>query len=903
MKARLFTVFVSVSITLLAFLLPVGGMPATAQGTGVTTRISLASDGTQGNDTSGFFHAADGVPITPDGRFVAFASKASNLVAGDTNGRIDVFVHDLLTEVTERVSISSAGMQGNSDSYQPSISADGHYVAFASISTNLVITDASMNADVFIHDRQTHQTMLVSIAWDGTQPNGDSNSPTISADGRYVAFFSISSNLVRPSKPYPQDVFVRDLWTGRTEMVSVSTEGQYGNSSSGLPAISADGRYIAFESGATNLVSNDTNGVGDVFVRDRVTGVTERVSIASDGMQGNESSEHPSISADGRVVAFRSRASNLVGGDTNNTWDVFVHDRQTHQTIRVSVASDGMQGNGLSTWPSISPDGRYVGFGSLASNLVSGDANNHCGNGTDNCQDVFVHATVAGQTIRVSIASDGTEGNSSSFLPSLSTGARYAAFVSYANNLVPGDTNGASDVFVHDRGGGTPSLQLPFDPSEQTGPCAFSPNSLSCISSLFDHEYPLLPPSLGGTEPTAPGIGDTIMIFNGNEHNTGGTFPNASDYGYSGHDATDFRLSFGSTVIAAAPGTVTVIRNLPGGLVVEIDHGNGYKSAHWHLSTVADGIYTGTEITQADVESKRVIGYSGTAGTGPHLHFAVYLNGRQVDPFGWKRKGSFEDPWVADYGGPESNCLWNFACSVPTWATSTSGASLTSPDGSTTVSVPASAVTDTTLLELTLTPDPVAEPSAIPAGYSFDLSAQDIYGNAVETFLQPLTIVINYAESIVDYVLENTLTLHYWDDATQSWQALATSVDLENNSATATTDHLSLFTLLGEPTNPAPTITSVIPSSGYSHLDTEIAIAGTGFLPTPSIRLGVGQLAVTFIDSTTLTAVVPSGLDSGVYTVRVTNPDAQEGSLESAFTVREEHSTYLPLIMQSARQP
>lgn len=273
-----------------------------------------------------------------------------------------------------------------------------------------------------------------------------------------------------------------------------------------------------------------------------------------------------------------------------------------------------------------------------------------------------------------------------------------------------------------------------------------------------------------------------------------------------------------------------------------------------------------------------------------------------MDPFGWKRKGSFADPWVADYGGPESNCLWNFACTVPTWATSTSGASLTSPDGSTTVSVRAGAVTDTTLLELTLTPDPVAEPTAIPAGYSFDLTAQDIYGNAVETFLQPLTIVINYAESIVDYVLEDTLTLHYWDDATQSWQALATSVDLENNSATATTDHLSLFTLLGEPQNPAPTITSVSPDNGYSHLDTEITIEGMGFLPSPSVQLGIGELAVTFIDSTTLTAVVPSGLDSGVYTVRVTNPDAQEASLESPFTVKEEHSIYLPLILRTTQE-
>jgi Tol biopolymer transport system component len=185
--------------------------------------------------------------------------------------------------------------------------------------------------------------------------------------------------------------------------------------------------------------------VGDVFVHDRQTGQTSRVSVATDGMQANGESWNATISADGRYVAFESRASNLVPAYNNGTWDIFVHDRQTGQTSRVSVASDRSQANNYSWAPAVSPDGRFMAFSSGASNLVPGD--------TNDVGDVFVHDRQTGQTSRVSVASDGTEGNSHSGWPSISADGRTVAFESWASTLVPGDTNNTSDIFVHERAG------------------------------------------------------------------------------------------------------------------------------------------------------------------------------------------------------------------------------------------------------------------------------------------------------------------------------------------------------------------------------------------------------------------------------------------------------------------
>jgi Tol biopolymer transport system component len=402
---------------------------------GNTTRVSVASDGTQAN--GGSFTPS----ISADGRYVAFASIAVNLVSGDTNGVQDIFVHDRQTGQTTRVSVASGGAQANGPSFDPSISADGRYVAFASLATNLVSGDTNNEQDIFVHDRQTGQTTRVSVATGGGQANGNSSNPSISADGRYIAFDSNASNLVSGDTNNTGDIFVHDRQTGATTRVSIGPGGTQANRGSLAPSISADGRYVAFHSSATNLVSGVTNGTTHIFVHDRQTGATTRVSVASDGTEGNSLSIRPSISADGRYVAFQSIATNL--GCTNGTQHIFVHDRQTGQTTCVSVASDGTEGNSGSNNPSISANGRYVAFQSQANNLVSGD--------TGFITDIFIHDRQTGVTTRVSIAFDGTEANNVSSAPSISADGRYIAFESNASNLVNGDTNGNQDIFVHDR--------------------------------------------------------------------------------------------------------------------------------------------------------------------------------------------------------------------------------------------------------------------------------------------------------------------------------------------------------------------------------------------------------------------------------------------------------------------
>jgi Tol biopolymer transport system component len=448
-------------------LLTLSLLPALA---GVTTRVSIASDGiTQGDGNS------NRPAISGDGRYVAFRSDASNLVPDDTNGYPDVFVHDRLTGQTTRVSVAGDGTEGNGFSESPSISGDARYVAFRSDASNLVPDDTNGCPDVFVHDRQTGETTRVSVASDGTQGNAQAVCPAISSDGRYVAFPSFATNLVLGDTNGWADTFVHDRdhdedgiydeqdepGAVHTVRVSVASDGTQSNESSmWKPVISGDGWYVTFYTSASNLVPDDTNGYPDVFVHDRHTGETTRVSVASDGTQATGGfSDRGTISADGRYVAFQSVSSDLVDGDTNGAEDIFVHDRQTGETTRVSVASDGAQSNDDSDGPCISSDGRYVVFRSYANNLVPGDTNGYA--------DIFVHDRQTGETTRVSVASDGTQGNGlSDYWPSISGDGRHVAFESEASNLVAGDTNGVQDIFVHDRW--PPPCCFSYDPTQPT---------------------------------------------------------------------------------------------------------------------------------------------------------------------------------------------------------------------------------------------------------------------------------------------------------------------------------------------------------------------------------------------------------------------------------------------------
>jgi Tol biopolymer transport system component len=266
--------------------------------------------------------------ISADGRWVAFGSLASNLIADDTNDVFDTFLHDRQTATTIRVSVGPGGVQANQSSGEPSINADGRWVAFTSLASNLVGSDTNDVSDTFVYDRLTATTSRVNVGPGGIQANDHSYWwPAISADGQRVAFQSAASNLVAGDSNGLEDIFVHDMMTGTTTCVSAGPGGAFGNGPSEFPAISADGRWVAFDSSATNLVQGDTNGFDDVFVRDLTTGVVARMSRGAGEVQGNQHSFQAAVSADGRWIAFASAANNLVARDSNGWTDIFVHDQ------------------------------------------------------------------------------------------------------------------------------------------------------------------------------------------------------------------------------------------------------------------------------------------------------------------------------------------------------------------------------------------------------------------------------------------------------------------------------------------------------------------------------------------------------------------------------------------------
>jgi Tol biopolymer transport system component len=422
-------------LPLSALALPLLGGALAAQS---TTRISVDSAGNEARGPS------SSPAFSYDGRFVAFESQAANLVPGDTNGMRDIFVVELATGLVERVSISDTGAQADSLCTRPSLSHDGRYVAFHSGASTLVPGDTNGLSDVFVRDRLLGTTRLVSVTPGGTPGNSLSSFGALSADGRCVAFSSLATDLVAGDTNGTIDVFVRDLAAGTTERVSVSSAGLQSDGYSTFAAISADGRCVAFQSVATNLVPGDTNGQGDIFVRDRLSGTTERVSSATGGAEADGASSIAALSADGRFVAFQSTATNLVPGDTNGMDDVFVRDRLAGTTVRVSVSLSGGQGDQPSVAPAISADGRSVAFVCQSEILIPGDTNFQ--------RDVIVHDLVSGDLERLSIDSFALECDGMSIAVALDASGTRAVFQSYGDNLVANDTNNAPDVFLRLRG-------------------------------------------------------------------------------------------------------------------------------------------------------------------------------------------------------------------------------------------------------------------------------------------------------------------------------------------------------------------------------------------------------------------------------------------------------------------
>ena len=422
---------------------PVG---AHVLGEDVVLGVSRANLSTRGTQADG---QAFGAVLSASGRFVAFASGATSLVRGDRNGVCDVFVRDLVGRRTWRVSISSSGAESDGPSMKPSISADGHVVAFPSSATNLVPDDRNDVPDVFVRDRRAGRTERIGTGRPG-EADAASLAALVSANGRTIAFSSDASNLVPADANGTMDVFLMDRVTGRTRRVSVGPFGESPDRSE-ASSIDASGLVVAFRSFATNLVYGDGNGKADVFVFDRRTGLTERVNVSSTGDEARAATFRGVISGNGRFVGFRSRATNLVPEDTNHALDAFVHDRWTRVTTRISVAADGDEAdaheldrptrrNLFMSRPFLSADGRFAAFTSLASNLVPDDRNG--------VSDVFVHDLLTGATIRVSVSGGGEEANAASVVSGISADGSVVAFTSLADNLVTGDTNGRRDVFV-----------------------------------------------------------------------------------------------------------------------------------------------------------------------------------------------------------------------------------------------------------------------------------------------------------------------------------------------------------------------------------------------------------------------------------------------------------------------
>jgi Tol biopolymer transport system component len=430
-----------------------GGCSETTTTVETQTRTTIPPE-VQGDASS------SGPSISADGRFVVFKSDATNLVVGSTNGARSIYLKDTQTGETRRVSFSSEGVNGNKDSDNPVISGNGRFVAFDSTATNLVSGDtnnqclstsgANVNCtDVFIKDLESGATRLVSATAAGGQGNRESQRPAISADGRFVAFISAATNLVTGDSNGKNDVFLKDMQTGIINRVSVAADGTEGNEHSVMPAISADGRFVAFRTQSSTFVAGDSSSGMDVFVKDTQTGALTCVSTSSSGARGDGASGLNSlaISANGRFVAFESGAANLVPDDTNGKRDVFLKDTQTGATTLVSASAAGAPGEEDSYQSiAISADGRFVAFSSDAPNLVSGDVN-----GANGKTDIFVRDMQTGAVKCVSTSTGGAvQSMGKSAFVSISAAGRFLAFDSEAANLVPGDTNKKNDVFLKD---------------------------------------------------------------------------------------------------------------------------------------------------------------------------------------------------------------------------------------------------------------------------------------------------------------------------------------------------------------------------------------------------------------------------------------------------------------------
>lgn len=403
--------------------------------TGQTIVVSRHEDGWLADETSS--HPA----VSADGRVVVFDSLATNLLTGQPGapdipaGTSQVYAYDVADAQLSLVSRTDAGAAADGQSYAPAVSPDGRLVAFASMAANLAPA-APAASNVYLHDRDTGQTTLLTCGGGGANANGDSWAPAFSPDGRYLAFSSLADNLVPGDTNGQRDVFICDLETATLALVSRAGNGATGNGDSDNPTLADGGHFVAFETRATNMGGGVGGQALDVALRDQQTGETRVITARPLSWQGNSESRFPAISADGRFIAFGSYATNLVPGDDNGRWDIFYYDTLTGETTL--IGRDGPEA-GESRYPLISSDGQTVVFQS------------YIPSGSTGIEQIFVHDRRTGVTELVSRAADGSPANANADMPALSDDGRTIVFSSMADNLAPNDRIMDRRIFLFDR--------------------------------------------------------------------------------------------------------------------------------------------------------------------------------------------------------------------------------------------------------------------------------------------------------------------------------------------------------------------------------------------------------------------------------------------------------------------
>lgn len=439
--------------------------------------------------------------MSGDGRYIVFESFSNNVSEEsrkqdcdtDGDGYLDgqcnsVLLFDRDTGETSLISVGRNNFSARGNAGVPMISDNGRYIVYMADADNLDSEDDSWCftneirwscINIFVYDRETEKTRWITRGLNGEYPNETSLVPTISADGRYIVYMSRAGNLVEGDTNNAQDIFLYDQKTQQTTLISMATDGTKGNNFSTRPVISADGQFVAYTSFSDNLVPNDTNQTGDVFVYTIATGETTRVSVGTEGQQADAFSELPTLSNNGQWIVFDSAATNLSTEDTNTTCDnngdkkfeencrdVYLYDQQSGTVQRVSVSSGGAETDKLSLSGHISGDGSTVVFASAGAGLVENDNNE--------MYDIFIKDLESGELTRI-VNLEGEEGNFNTGIISnpfglrpnfdLSDDGRYIVFSSLASNFVEGDTNGdicdprtfdtfepnCNDVFLYDR--------------------------------------------------------------------------------------------------------------------------------------------------------------------------------------------------------------------------------------------------------------------------------------------------------------------------------------------------------------------------------------------------------------------------------------------------------------------